>query len=208
MQIQAAYSQMTKNMPAKNVIPELKYLLHLVEEHYGRKLATTKDFESLSYMIEKETGELLSSSTLKRLYGYVTLSTVPRESTLDILARLVGSQDFHSFCTGLRKDSSLESTFFSAKTIYSSSLKAGDHLRIGWNPDRVVTLEYLGNDSYQVVSSVNASLLEGDRFEQDSFMLGYPLYLARIFREGEYTPAYVAGKRDGLNMVEVITQRD
>ena len=114
MQIQAAYSQMTKNMPAKNVIPELKYLLHLVEEHYGRKLATTKDFESLSYMIEKETGELLSSSTLKRLYGYVTLSTVPRESTLDILARLVGSQDFHSFCTGLRKDSSLESTFFSA----------------------------------------------------------------------------------------------
>ena len=87
-------------------------------------------------------------------------------------------------------------------------MKAGDHLRIGWNPDRVVTLEYLGNDSYQVVSSVNASLLEGDRFEQDSFMLGYPLYLARIFREGEYTPAYVAGKRDGLNMVEVITQRD
>ena len=55
---------------------------------------------------------------------------------------------------------------------------------------------------------MNASLLEGDRFEQDSFMLGYPLYLARIFREGEYTPAYVAGKRDGLNLVEVITQRD
>ena len=51
MQIQAGYFQMIKNMPAKNVIPELKYLLHLVEEHYGRKLATTNDFESLSYMI-------------------------------------------------------------------------------------------------------------------------------------------------------------
>ena len=159
-------------------------------------------------MIEKETGELLSSSTLKRLYGYVTLSTVPRESTLDILARLVGRQDFHSFCTDLRKDSSLESTFFTAKTVSAADLVPGQKVRIGWNPDRVVTLEYLGNDSYQVVSSVNASLLEGDRFEQDSFMLGYPLYLARIFREGEYTPAYVAGKRDGLNLVEVITQRD
>ncbi|MGN1215041.1 MAG: hypothetical protein ACI4TJ_02225, partial [Candidatus Cryptobacteroides sp.] len=158
--------------------------------------------------IEKETGELLSPSTLKRLYGYVSLSTVPRKSTLDILARYLGKKNYCSFCTELHNDPALDSTFFSAKTVNSSSLDKGDLLRIGWAPDRVVTLEYLGNDCFEVASSLNASLRAGDRFEQVSFMLGYPLYLTRIFREGEYTPAYVAGKKDGLNQIEVIKAQD
>lgn len=195
-------------MQDRNVKPELKYLLHLVEDHYGSRLTTTRDFESLSERIEKEAGELLSPSTLKRLYGYVSLSTVPRKSTLDILALYIGKKNYDSFCADLHNDPALTSTFFSARTVNSSSLKIGDLLRIGWAPDRVVTLEYLGNDSFEVASSVNASLREGDRFEQVSFMLGYPLYLTRIFREGEYTAAYVAGKKEGLNQIEVITARD
>ncbi|MGN0202557.1 MAG: hypothetical protein ACI399_06625 [Candidatus Cryptobacteroides sp.] len=195
-------------MQDRNPNPELKYLLHLVENHYGSKLTTTKDFELLSDRIEKETGELLSPSTLKRLYGYVSLSTVPRKSTLDILALYIGKKNYYSFCTDLRNDPAVTSAFFSTKTVYSSSLRKGDLVRIGWTPCRLVTLEYLGNDRFEVTSSVNASLRAGDRFEQVSFMLGYPLYISRIFRDGDYTPAYVAGKKDGLNQIEVITGRD
>lgn len=44
-------------MSSSIVIPELNYLLQLVERQYGRKLTTTTDFESLSVIIEKETGE-------------------------------------------------------------------------------------------------------------------------------------------------------
>ena len=191
-------------MTQRKEIPELQYLLELVEKQYGRKLSTTTDFESLSVIIEKTTGELLSSSTLKRLYGYVSLNTVPRKTTLDILSRFIGNRDYETFRISLSNDPQFSSRFFSAKTVTTSELKAGDRLRIGWPANRIVTLNYLGDDLFEVETSVNASLVKGDRFRQVSFMKGYPLYLSRILRNGDYTPAYVAGMNSGLNLLEIV----
>lgn len=191
-------------MTQRKEIPELQYLLELVEKQYGRKLSTTTDFESLSVIIEKATGDLLSSSTLKRLYGYVSLNTVPRKTTLDILSRFIGNRDYETFRISLSNDPQFSSRFFSAKTVTTSELKAGDRLRIGWPANRIVTLNYLGNDLFEVETSVNASLVKGDRFRQVSFMKGYPLYLSRILRNGDYTPAYVAGMNSGLNLLEIV----
>ena len=191
-------------MTQRKEIPELQYLLELVEKQYGRKLSTTTDFESLSVIIEKATGDLLSSSTLKRLYGYVSMNTVPRKTTLDILSRFIGNRDYETFRISLSNDPQFSSRFFSAKTVTTSELKAGDRLRIGWPANRIVTLNYLGDDLFEVDTSVNASLVKGDRFRQVSFMKGYPLYLSRILRNGDYTPAYVAGMNSGLNLLEVV----
>ena len=193
-------------MTQRKVIPELQYLLELVEKQYGRKLSTTTDFESLSVIIEKATGDLLSSSTLKRLYGYVSLNTVPRKTTLDILSRFIGNRDYETFRISLSNDPQFSSRFFSAKTVTTSELKAGDRLRIGWPANRIVTLNYLGDDLFEVETSVNASLVKGDRFRQVSFMKGYPLYLSRILRDGDYTPAYVAGMNSGLNLIEIVKE--
>lgn len=193
-------------MTQRKEIPELQYLLELVEKQYGRKLSTTTDFESLSVIIEKATGDLLSSSTLKRLYGYVSLNTVPRKTTLDILSRFIGNRDYETFRISLSNDPQFSSRFFSAKTVTTSELKAGDRLRIGWPANRIVTLNYLGNDLFEVETSVNASLVKGDRFRQVSFMKGYPLYLSRILRNGDYTPAYVAGMNSGLNLIEIVKE--
>ena len=193
-------------MTQRKEIPELQYLLELVEKQYGRKLSTTTDFESLSVIIEKATGDLLSSSTLKRLYGYVSLNTVPRKTTLDILSRFIGNRDYETFRISLSNDPQFSSRFFSAKAVTTSELKAGDRLRIGWPANRIVTLNYLGDDLFEVDTSVNASLVKGDRFRQVSFMKGYPLYLSRILRDGDYTPAYVAGMNSGLNLIEIVKE--
>ena len=193
-------------MTQRKEIPELQYLLELVEKQYGRKLSTTTDFESLSVIIEKATRDLLSSSTLKRLYGYVSLNTVPRKTTLDILSRFIGNRDYETFRISLSNDPQFSSRFFSAKTVTTSELKAGDRLRIGWPANRIVTLNYLGDDLFEVDTSVNASLVKGDRFRQVSFMKGYPLYLSRILRDGDYTPAYVAGMNSGLNLIEIVKE--
>ena len=193
-------------MTQRKEIPELQYLLELVEKQYGRKLSTTTDFESLSVIIEKATGDLLSSSTLKRLYGYVSLNTVPRKTTLDILSRFIGNRDYETFRISLSNDPQFSSRFFSAKTVTTSELKAGDRLRIGWPANRIVTVNYLGDDLFEVDTSVNASLVKGDRFRQVSFMKGYPLYLSRILRDGDYTPAYVAGMNSGLNLIEIVKE--
>lgn len=182
-------------------IPELSQLLKQIEDKYGRRIATSTDFESLSVNIEYVTGEAISSSTLKRLWGYVSLRTSPHLSTLDILARYVGSKDFSAFraaCLGVGETSEYLDTSF----IRSSDLAKGDILRIGWAPNRVVRLSYEGDDSFTVLESVNSKLQAGDRFESPCFFRGLPLMLPGILRDGRMTLAYIAGKSSGLNLLE------
>ena len=185
-------------------IPELACLLQKVEERYGRGVKTSTDFEALSVTIERETGEFISSSTLKRLWGYVSLQPSPRVATLDVLARFVGHASFSAFCQSLKSDPSFESGFFTTRFVVSDELSEGDSVVLGWAPNRLVKLLYLGNSSYRVVSSENSKLREGDEFSASQFMLGYPLFVDRIKRAGEFTPSYVAGKVEGLNYLEVI----
>lgn len=69
-----------------------------VHERYGRRLATTTDFESLSMTVENEIKERISTSTLKRIWNYISDVSSVRESTLDILSRYVGFNGFSHFC--------------------------------------------------------------------------------------------------------------
>lgn len=191
-------------MSEETVIPEFQYLLQLVEKKFGNAVRTSSDYEALSYSIEAETRQMLSASTLKRLFGYVSLKPVPRKSTLDILSNYIGELNFNAFCAKLRSHGGNNSLFFSTKAIYSSELAPSARLKIGWNPDRVVVLEHKEDADFEVIESFNSQLKPGDRFEQESFMIDYPLYISRIYRNGTYTPPYVAGVQGGLNLLEVL----
>lgn len=186
------------------IVPELNYLLAEVEKHYGRKLLTSADFEALSVVIEHESGELLSASTLKRLWGYVSLKPTPRISTLNVLARYIGKRDFMAFRQSIQDDKFYVSRFFSVKTVNTLELKKDDEMIIGWAPNRVVRLRYEGKGTFTVIKSENAKLLVGDQFAAESFMVGYPLYIPRILRNGEFTLSYIAGTSEGLNRVEIV----
>lgn len=186
------------------IVPELNYLLAEVEKHYGRKLLSSTDFEALSIVIEHECGEILSSSTLKRLWGYVSLKPIPRISTLNVLSKFIGMRDFEAFRQSIKNNQSYVSRYFSTKTVCSSDLDKGAEMIIGWAPDRLVHLKYDGGSTYTVTKSENSKLIEGDSFSAESFMLGYPLYIPRILRNGEYTLSYIAGTQDGLNRIDVI----
>lgn len=184
-------------------MPELAYLLDEVEQKYGRRIATTTDFESLSVVIEHQIGEMLSSSTLKRLWGYVSLNPTPRIATLDILSRYIGHKNFKAFCESLKESKAFVSTFFTSKYQTVSELTPGVMVTIGWAPNRVVNLNYLGEFQFEVLSSENSQLLPGDRFELSEIIVGYPLYISRILRDGEYTPSYVAGRQRGISIMKV-----
>ena len=190
-------------MPAPQ-IPEIALLLQEVEKKYGRKVSTSTDFESLSVVIEHEIGEYISSSTLKRLWGYVTLKPSPRISTLDVLCRFIGQTSFAAYCEALKHSSAVESAFFTTTYISSSELNSGDRIVIGWAPNRLVTLRYDGEDSFTVLSSENSKLLPDDRFRATQFLLGYPLFIDRLQRADGTTPSYVAGKNGGLNRLEKV----
>ncbi len=188
------------------IVPELNYLLAEVEKRYGRRLSTSADFEALSVVVEHECGELISSSTLKRLWGYVTLKPTPRISTLNVLSRYVGKRDFSAFKQGILNDEHYVSHFFSVKKVCSSDMKTGAEEHLGWAPNRLVTLRYDGDGNYTIIKSENSKLLEGDKFQAESFMVGYPLYIPRLLRNGEYTLSYIAGTQEGLNRADIISE--
>ena len=184
-------------------MPELAYLLTEVENRYGRRIATTTDFESLSFVIEHQTGEQISSSTLKRLWGYVSLNPTPRIATLDILSKVIGHKNFKAFCESLKVSKGFVSTFFTAKYQTVAELKAGVEVSIGWTPNRLVRLKYHCDFQFEVISSENSQLLPGDRFELSEIIIGYPLYISRILRNGEYTASYVAGRNKGITLMKI-----
>lgn len=70
--------------------PEIEELKLLVEERYGKKLSTTTDFDEFSLSLQRKNNIAVSSSTMKRLYGYVGDSHKPRVQTLDMLAIYIG----------------------------------------------------------------------------------------------------------------------
>ena len=188
-------------------IPELGELLRQVEARFGHRLSTTTDFELLSFVIEREIGELISASTLKRLWGYVSYSSTPRVATMDTLCRYLGHKDFKAFCKVLKDSGAVVSSFFTSKTVEASSLGEGIRLLLGWAPNRLIRLKFLGDTTFEVESAENAKLRPGDRFETSEFILGAPLFIASLRRsDGTQTPPYVAAKAEGLNVLEVLVE--
>ena len=184
-----------------NDIPELQALLEAVEQRFKGPVRTTAGFERLSAAIEYELGEGLGASTLKRLWGYIPSRTTPRLTTLDILARYAGHKDFKAFCDSLRAEDS--SDFLPERTILTTAeLAEGDRVRIGWAPNRLVTLAYLGDARFEVLESINAKLQPGDRFETTCLIKGWPLFVPGILRGSSLTSPYIAGKAHGLTLID------
>ncbi|MBQ4499087.1 MAG: hypothetical protein II985_02485 [Alistipes sp.] len=69
-----------------------------VLRRFGRTLDAPTDYDQLSLDVSEVTGDSLSVSTLKRLYGYDKRSTMPRPSTLSTLSRYVGYAGWSDFC--------------------------------------------------------------------------------------------------------------
>ena len=153
----------------------------------------------LSALLEYECKEVVSVSTLKRLWGYVSQQTTPREATLDVIARFVGHKNFKDFRLSMLGEYTDTSAYVDATYISASDVPDGGILSLGWAPDRLVRLRKTGAQSWQVVASYNSKLREGDCFEASSFFKGLPLFVPAVYRDGQTLPSYIAGKKDGLN---------
>lgn len=86
---------------------EYEKLCRAVEQHLHREMHTPADFEYLSEQLLNQTGSSVSSATLMRLWGYRP-SVPPRVSTLDILARFIGYNDYTQFSAENNVEESVE----------------------------------------------------------------------------------------------------
>lgn len=178
---------------------EFFFLKQAVERKFNARLATSADFAHLS----EEMDERVSPSTLKRLWGYVGMSVVPRAATLDSLARYAGFRDYRAFREDLETSGMASSAFFNASRLDASTLQEGDVFSIGWRPDRVVAIRYLGEKRFRVIASENAKLQAGDEFEASTIVKGFPLILPEVIRGGKKLPSYIAGRDGGIVFIKM-----
>ncbi len=69
-----------------------------VEDFIGFKVRYAKNCDILSEIVLEKTGQTVSSSTLKRFWGIIKRKFNPSRYTLDTLSRLIGFENWESFC--------------------------------------------------------------------------------------------------------------
>lgn len=169
-----------------------------VATHHAVK--TPKDFDLLRDSIYNRLHILISSSTLKRIWGYLDTDVKPRDSTLSTLARFIGYKDWDDYQKNAMQGKEQQSDLVMNRRIsVTEELVAGDRLRLTWLPDRILEVIYLGDLEFRVCRSEQTRLKEGNIFSCSLIIEGEPLYLDNLCQDGLPPTAYVCGKRSGVN---------
>ena len=186
--------------------PQVVALIKEIEKNIGR-ISSHSVFERLSALIEDKCREHVSVTTLERIWGYSTRGCNNISvRILDILAKFIGSADWSSFCKNVLKECGAESEMFVAKDVVNSSeLFVGCCLRLGWLPDRICEVEYIGNNRFVAIRTENSSIRPGDSFCCLQIQKGRELYMDCFLRKGEKSSGsrYVVGQLNGLTTVEM-----
>ena len=190
---------------------QIELLKVALEKAVGFKATTPKVFDKIQLMIINRTGEYVSSTTLKRLWGYLREPQETRDSTLSILVRALGFLDWNDFVS--RNDTEYSESDISSSPKFekslnvSSDLTPGMHVLLTWYPGRECLVEYKGNLEFEVVDSKLTKLQKGMKFKCHLMIAGHPLYLLILPTEGmtgEKTITYECGKIHGGIQFEII----
>lgn len=190
-------------MDNKITAENLELLKSRLEEAIGFHLSSHSNFETVRQFIFNHTGEFVSGTTLKRIWGYLNEDVNPRISTLNIMARALGYSDWKEFIVSSQQDNGSTEDSPSAQTFGASinvgkELKKGDRLLLYWMPGRECIVKYLGNLQFEVEKAVKTHLQPGDRFSTINILEGHPLYLSNLIRVAGGKPsAYIIGRLEG-----------
>ena len=189
-------------MAVKSNIPQISALRKRVEERFGKPLTVHADFLALVTVIETEQRQHISESTLERVWGYSTrgYNTISFH-TLDVLSQYAEGCYWKDFCCKLHDEFGCESDFFNTEHISTKDLTIGSRLLIGWLPDRLCEVRYLGDNRFIAECCENSKMQVGDTFSCLQFTLGKESVLTDLHQAG--TPrnllkSYCIGNKNGL----------
>lgn len=200
MHISKNYSIFAPNM--NKYAPEIATLRMDIEREVKRKIRTPYDFEFLAGVVWERLHENISPTTLKRLWGYIEGADTTRRTTLCLLSRFLGYDDWETYLAALSNRTDIESETFAGEGLNIDDLQPGEYVEVTWLPNRRCVFRYEGDAHFTVTQAENAKLHVGDRFETACFIIGKPLYIDRLVRGNEPPTAYVAGAKNGLLKVE------
>ena len=193
--------------------PQIWALRCEVEKVFG-KISSHSCLHKLSEEIEQKCKEHISVSTLERFWNYSTRNaTNISVRILDIISCFVGADNWKDFCDKYHKNSNRESELFeNKKTINCGTLKVGTQITIGWLPDRICVVEYMGDYRFVATHTKNSSIKPGDSFRCLQIERGRELYMDCFTRQGEEmdnsSARYVVGQANGITIIEIIPPSD
>lgn len=178
------------------------HIIQLLKEKSGSDLRLPSDCEILSLDIESKTGVHIGATTLKRLVGFAQDERTPHTSTLDAIARYLGYAHWEELSQIKDKGNSDFET--SDEEIRSADLQPDTCVEITYLPDRMVKMQYLGNQHYRITESQNSKLQVDDEVEILNFVLHHPLLVLNVWRGGESLGQFTAGRVSGLSSIKLI----
>ena len=188
-------------MEQKDRRPHIELLKSELEEAIGEEIKTPRQFEKLRELVYARTREYVSTTTLKRIWGYLNEPLKTREGTLTLLAQTLGFKswdDFISLKNGSLQEHKLPSSpKFGRSITVATDLVAGDRIRLTWYPGRVCVVRYLGDMKFEVEESEKTRLKPGDTFCCHLILAGNPLYLSNLRHGNSPATAYMCGRIHG-----------
>ena len=192
-------------MTIKSDIPQICALRERVEMKFGKSLNTHSDFVELTSLIELELRQHISETTLERVWNYSTrgYDNVSLR-TLNVLSNYAIGQNWNVFCNLLMVENKIESEVFNLEIIESNDLEIADKVRIGWMPNRICIVRYLGDNRFIAEHCENSTMKEGDTFTCHQFILGKELVMSD-FRQNsnDNGKIYVVGKEHGITTLNL-----
>lgn len=182
------------------VLPE--EIIEMLRQKSGLSLHAPNDSKLLADAIYAETNEMLGLSTIKRLLGLFHDTRSPRQSTLDIIARYLGSSDWDALM--LDKCGSESGFDTSLQHHETASLAPGTIVRICYHPNRVLELRHLEGITFEVLSYSGTKLQKGDILFIYEIARYFPLIVKDVLRQGRSLGTYVAGRHNGVQEVTLL----
>ena len=178
------------------------HIIQLLKAKSGNDLRLPSDCEFLSLDIQSKTGVRIGATTLKRLLGFAQDERDPHATTLDAIAHYLGYAHWDELTKIEYEGNSVFEC--SDEEVRSADLPVNTCIEITYLPDRMVKMQYLGNQRFCVVESANSKLMKGDEVEIQNFVLHHPLLALDVWRNGESLGQFTAGSVSGLSSIKIL----
>lgn len=181
----------------------LALLKEAVAQQFGHIPLSPTDFDELALDVQMRTGRTISTSTLKRLWGYVRTEQGTTFSTLSLLCRYAGFNDWNQFCS--RKQTEMaddDSDFGSDMIINCASLPIGETLMLRWSDCKMLVIRKREHPArFEVLRSENVKLKPSDQADITGLAIGMPFKATYCMRGNSIMGTYTGARHSGLDSI-------
>jgi len=178
-----------------------KLIQEKVEERFGKPIRYAKDCEILSMSIHAFTGEKISCSTVKRLFGLIESDNEPRLYTLDIIAQFLGYLNYDHLLQEFNPNK--KELNQAIETIASKDLKKGDTIQLKYAPNRYLAASYIEESVFKIIESNDPKILQDELLTFNNVGIYLPLFASWRSSKNGNAKNIVLGKISGITSIEL-----